>query len=126
MTVRKLNQDTGDIETSGTQFIGGREEIAQTIQTRLRLFLGEYFRDIQDGTPWFQQILGKFSNLNIAEALLRNRILETEGVVKLLTFSMDYGLETRKLTVTSSVLTTYGDLEIVYDGTINESGISIN
>ena len=62
MTVRRLD-DNGDIATSGIQFIGQAEEIAQTVKTRLKLFLGEYFRDINDGTPWFQQILGKGSSL---------------------------------------------------------------
>ena len=53
MTVRKLDEN-GDIVTSGVQFITERDEIAQTVKTRLRLFLGEYFRDTTDGTPWFE------------------------------------------------------------------------
>lgn len=115
MTVRRLSAETGDLVTRGQQFITGREEIAQTIQTRLRLFLGEYFRDITDGTPWFQRILGKFENLNAVEAILRNRIARTEGVIRLLSFSLDYDLAARRVSVSSFVLTRFGEQEILFN-----------
>lgn len=107
MTVRKLDEN-GDIVTQGTQFLTGVEEIEQTIRTRLRLFLGEYFRDITDGTPWFEQILGKGASMNVREAVLRNRISRTPGVVRLTSFNTDFNVDTRKYTVTAGVLTTYG------------------
>ncbi len=108
MTVRLLDE-TGDIVTSGTIFTGGQAEIEQTIRTRLRLFLGEYFRDITDGTPWFEQILGKGVNMSAREAALRNRIANTPGVIRLTSFSLDFpSVDARSLTVTASVLTQYG------------------
>lgn len=108
MTVRLLDED-GDIVTNGTIFTTGQEEIAQTIRTRLRLFLGEYFRDITDGTPWFEQILGKNVNVSAREAALRNRIANTPGVIRLTAFSLDYpSVDARSLTVTASALTQYG------------------
>lgn len=123
MTVRKLDPETLDLVTSGALFLNGREEIAQTIQTRLRLFLGEYFRDITDGTPWFQQILGKFENLNSVEAILRNRIFTTEGVVRLLSFNLGYNLDNRTIIVSSYVLTQFGEQEVIYNGTVNPTGL---
>jgi len=108
MTVRKLD-DNGDIVTQGTIFITAQEEIEQTIRTRLRLFLGEYFRDITDGTPWFEQILGKGVNMSAREAVLRNRIANTPGVIRLTAFKLDFpDVNARVLTVTASVLTQYG------------------
>lgn len=109
MRVRALDEN-GDIVTNGNIFIYDRECIRQTIVTRLKLFLGEYFRDINDGTPWFESILGKFQNINAVEAILRNRIVRTTGVVRLLSFNMDYDANdtTRTLTVSGSVLTQYG------------------
>lgn len=107
MTVRKLDEN-GDIVTQGVIFINGQQEIEQTIRTRLRLFLGEYFRDITDGTPWFEQILGKGTSQSAREAALRNRIARTPGVIRLTSFSTDFDLNTRKLTVTASVLTSFG------------------
>jgi hypothetical protein len=108
MTVRLLDEN-GDIVTSGTIFTTGQAEIEQTIRTRLRLFFGEYFRDITDGTPWFEQILGKGVNMSAREAVLRSRIANTPGVIRLTAFSLDFpSVDARSLTVTASVLTQYG------------------
>jgi len=113
MQVRRLNE-AGDLVTRGNMFLTDRSAIAQTIVTRLKLFLGEYFRDVRDGTPWFQQILGKFENMNAVEAIIRNRIVRTQGVVRLLAFGMDYDLPTRALSVSAQVLTIYGEQEIQF------------
>lgn len=122
MSVRRLDEN-GDIITRGQIFMGGREGVAQTIQTRLRLFLGEYFRDVLDGTPWFQSILGKFENLNAVEAILRARIVQTPGVVRLLSFNLDYNLDLRTITVSSFVLTQFGEQEVIFNGTVDTAGI---
>lgn len=116
MTVRALDPVTGGIVTSGVQFLTGVEEIAQTIETRLALFLGEYFRDITDGTPWFEQILGKGSSLEGKEAAIKNRIIRTEGVVQLTSFNTDFDIPTRAYTVSASVLTIYGETTINING----------
>lgn len=115
MTVRKLDEN-GDIVTHGVMFLKEREEIEQTIKTRLRLFLGEYFRDITDGTPWFEQILGKGASMSAREAALRNRIVRTPGVVRLTSFSTDFDVNTRKYTVTAGALTTYGLVTVTENG----------
>ncbi len=108
MTVRLLDEN-GDIVTRGEMFTSGVNEIEQTIRTRLRLFLGEYFRDTTDGTPWFEQILGKGVNMSAREAVLRSRIANTPGVIRLTAFSIDFpSVDARALTVTASVLTQYG------------------
>lgn len=113
--VRGLDKD-GDIITRGNVFIHGRESVAQTIVTRLKLFLGEYHLDIRDGTPWFQSILGKNNNINAVEAILRRRIRQTKEVVAILSFNMDYNLDSRSLNISGSVLTEYGEAEFIYNG----------
>lgn len=116
MTVRRLDEDTGDIVTSGQQFITGAKEIAQTVKTRLALFLGEYFRNILDGTPWYEQILGKFSSLDIVESVLRVRISATPGVIRLTSFSTDFNIDTRNYSVTAGILTEFGVDEVTING----------
>ena len=112
MTVRLIDPDTGDIVTSGDQFISGVEEIAQTVKTRLRLFLGEYFRDVTDGTPWWESILGKDGTLSSKEAIIKSRILRTDGVVRLVSFSTDFDINTRVYTVNAGILTAFGATEL--------------
>lgn len=115
MTVRRLDEN-GDITTSGTQFITGRAEIVQTLNTRLRLYSGEYFRDITEGTPWFQSVLTKNTSLANKEAVLKSRILQTDGVLKLTNFSTDFNNVTRAYSITVGVLTPYGAEELQIDG----------
>lgn len=123
MRVRKLDEN-GDIATSGTIWLYDREAVAQTIATRLRLFLGEYFRDIQDGTPWFQEILGKPESISRVDSILKSRIAQTEGVNRLTSFETDYDPVSRQYSVKCSVLTQWGavDLELnegLISGAIN-------
>lgn len=115
MTVRRLDNN-GDIATSGTQFISERDEIAQTVRTRLGLFLGEYFRDITEGTPWFQNVFSKRTSLASKEAAVRNRILRTNGVQRLTKFETGYDITTRKYTVNVGILTRYGEEDLNITG----------
>jgi len=49
--------------------------IAQAIKTRLMLYLGEWFLDIKDGLPLWQQILGqRIKNKSIVDEIITNRI----------------------------------------------------
>ena len=107
MTVRKLD-DSGDIATSGEQFINDVEEIAQTVRTRLKLFLGEYFRDINDGTPWFQDILGKGQSLDVKDATIKRRVLQTSGVISIFDFNTDYDLKLRTYSVSMGIFIDFG------------------
>jgi hypothetical protein len=116
MTVRAIDPVTGDIVTNGIQFISEREEIVQTVKTRLALFLGEYFRDITDGTPWYESILGKNTNTDVADAILRQRIASTKGVIRLISYSSSFDPVTRKLNVSAGILTQFGMDTVVLDG----------
>tara|TARA_R110002049_G_scaffold101556_11_gene246520 strand:+ start:1832 stop:2179 length:348 start_codon:yes stop_codon:yes gene_type:complete len=111
MTVRLLDE-SGDIVTSGKQFTTGATEVAQTVATRLRLYLGEDFRNIQDGTPWWESILGKEGTLSSKEAIIKNRIIRTDGVTKILSFTTDFDISTRAYSVKVGILTKYGETEL--------------
>lgn len=108
----RLLQENGDITTNGRQFVEGIESVEQLIKTRLRLFLGEYFRNIKDGTPWWQQVLGKNRSRAIAEATIRDRIAQTEGVVRITEFTATY--TERTILINASVMTRYGEGFIEY------------
>ena len=109
MTVRLLDS-AGDITTSGTQFVGEVAEISQTIKTRLALYFGEYFRDINEGTRWFEDVLGKQPTLTSRAAELRRRIITTVGVEEITKFDADFDLSNRRLSVVAEVRTTGGEL----------------
>lgn len=119
MIGHKLSTD-GDLVTHGEMWVQGKECIAQAVKTRLKLYLGEYFRDISDGVPWFEKIDGTagilqkgYSGTEV-ENILRLRILETDGVLKILKFSTDWDLQTRKYSVSALIFTKYGETEVQY------------
>ena len=122
MRVRKLDS-SGDIVTNGETWLKDAESIAQTVKTRLKLFVGEYFRDVTEGVPWFENadgtpgIFGKGYSLTQVERILKRRILQTEGVLKLLSFSTDFNNSERRLSVECTILTTYGEATFSYGNT---------
>lgn len=97
----------GDIKTSGRQFLTGDDAVGRGIYHRLRFFLGEYFINITDGTPWFNGILGKTPQ-DIAEVNLKQRILTAPGVAEITRFKFEPDPAQRSLTVTASVTTENG------------------
>ncbi len=118
MTVRRLDAN-GDIVTSGQQFITERLEAGQTVVTRLKLFLNEYFRDLTEGTPWFQDILGKATNLGVKEAAIKRRILQTEGVNSIITFDTNFDINSHEYEVATTILTDFGEISLAQQGLIN-------
>lgn len=109
--VRKLDE-AGDVMFGrGLQsFHSGSPATVQRVRTRLLLVLGEWFLDTGEGTPWFenedsnvQPIMGVPRNLGYAEAVLKARILGTDGVASLESFEMSFNGETRKLSVSATV-----------------------
>lgn len=87
------------------------EAVALAIETRLKLWVGEWFADTSDGTGWSQAILGKQSK-NLYELTLRQRVLETYGVVSIETFQSYLDRDSRKLTVSMVVNTIFGQSEV--------------
>ncbi len=93
----------GDIVTSGEHFAKGKEATRQGVIRRLRLFLGEYFLDATDGTPWFSGILGK-TDQDFAEAALKRRIITTPGVIGISSFSLTIEQRERRIVVQAEVI----------------------
>ena len=122
MRVRKLDSN-GDIVTSGVTWATEAEAVAQTVKTRLRLFLGEYFRDITVGVPWLSQangepgILAKGFSQDQVESLLRLTIAQTDEVLQLLEFESTYDINTRKISIKATILTKYGEAKLSYGNT---------
>jgi len=85
--------------------------VSQAISTRLKLLKGEWFEDVSEGLPLFQSILGQngtTNNLTIADALIKERIVGTQDVTSIESFSSTYDSETRSYSFTVTVNTKYG------------------
>jgi hypothetical protein len=98
-----------DSDYAINSFVQDSPATIQAVATRLRLFKGEWFLNLDDGVPWYQEILGKSFNLPRVETIIRNRIRETEGVKELNEFSLRLASSTRLLTVSFKAATIYDD-----------------
>lgn len=91
----------------------GAYAVAQAIKTRLSLLQGEWWEDVEEGLPLFQDILGTgadMNNLLIVDGIIRDRILSTKDVLNITEF--DSLLEGRNYTFTCRVDTKYGEINI--------------
>lgn len=87
------------------------EGVAQAVKTRLLLFSGEWFLDVEEGTPWMTQVLGKHRPEDF-DPLIRRRILETQGVRELVAYESVWDAETRRLTISATITTVYGQAAV--------------
>lgn len=77
----QLGED-GDllVENGDLVLSSGLTAIAQDAQSRLLLFEGEYYLDLDRGVPWLRVVFVKRPSLNIARAVVRSTLEATPGV----------------------------------------------
>lgn len=107
MKYRRISQ-TGDyvFGYGNTSFVTDLEAVRQAILTKLKLFQGEFWEDLDDGLPFFQQIAGSRDKDTI-DMLIRSRILATPKVISIQTFTSKI-IEGRRYMATISINTAYG------------------
>lgn len=110
MQVRRLDANHDMLFGQGLLNLATEQEACmQNVRTRLYLLQGEWFLDTSAGVPWTQSIAGvKPADLPLTEALIKQRILSTVDVTALLNFELLYDTTTRRVSITSDVLTVYG------------------
>lgn len=113
MRYRKLSAD-GDYTFGNGQenfYINTPEGVGQSVKTRLLLWIGEWFLDIDEGVPYMQAIIGKKTKQE-ADIAIQERILSTEGVTELLDFQSEIDPDTRKISMSCSIDTIYGPTKV--------------
>ena len=81
MIYRQLDKDGDYILGRGTgEFLKGSDATGQAIVTSLKLLLGEWWEDVNNGLPLWQSILGQPGseiNKTSVDNIIRRRILDT-------------------------------------------------
>lgn len=83
------------------------ESPAQAVGTRLRLFSGEWFLDIEAGVPYQISALGT-GKADTIEPMIRDAVLNTQGVTAITSYSAQYDPEARTYTAALAIDTIYG------------------
>ena len=86
--------------------IDSPDAVAQAILTRLNLKQGEWFLDLNEGTPYDTLILGA-GTATFYDQAIQSRILETSGVTGIENYASYRDPTTRKLSVSCTVSTAY-------------------
>ncbi len=109
----KLDED-GDIAIENNSFvlIEGQEEIEQNLTQRLRMFYSEWFLDLREGVPYFEQVLKKVPDPVVLDSIFKRAISQTPGIEEILEFNMDVDASTRKLSLSMRCRTRDGILTI--------------
>jgi len=108
MRYRKLSP-TGDYTfgTGADFYIDSPATVAQAILTRLRLWRGEWFVNLDDGVPYYSDVLGKYTQAQ-RDAVIRRVVTLTPGVKSIVRYSSTYDSAARTFTVSMVVDTIYG------------------
>ena len=85
------------------------DAVQQAVKTRLMLYEGEWYLAPDDGTPWKTRVLGHRTE-GYRDAVLRTRILGTEGVQQITEYSSHVDRDTRTFSVDAKLDTVYGEV----------------
>ncbi len=81
LRVRKLSPEGDYMFGQGAAefMVDSPEAVAQCVKTRLELWAGDWFLDLDEGTPFRTKILGE-GTMGLYDQAIRERILATLGV----------------------------------------------
>jgi hypothetical protein len=114
MKYRKLDANGDKVWGQGLScfWINVPDAVAQLVDTRLRLWLGQWFLFLTDGTPWQTQVLGRYT-ITTRDPAIQGRILQTPGVTGLENYSSNLNRNTRDWTAQGTVNTSFGAVPFV-------------
>lgn len=108
MRVRRADEN-GDMMFGGNQAAFHRDTpdaVAQIVESRLQLWEGQWYLDLNEGTPYETQVLGKRTE-TLRDPALRARILDTPGVTEIMRYDSVLNRDTRGFTVAATISTAF-------------------
>jgi len=114
ITVRALDANGDPLQGNGqNNFLSDVYAVAQIILTRLKLFQGEWWLNLNDGLPLFQSILGSSGssrNIEIITNLISSRISQTPYVTGIVSFEVTF--TNRQLLYSGTISTQFGLISV--------------
>lgn len=107
-----VDPSTGDLDVSqGLRFTTSLAQYtAQRLFDNLSFFLNEWFLNLNEGIPYFEQIIGQKPDLALIDTLYRRAILATPGVGSISNLKLDFDRATRALAIRFEAQLTDGTL----------------
>jgi len=108
---RKLDENGDYTFGRRNAFVSETEAVAQAVKTRLLHFKGEWWENLSDGTPFFQEVAGRFfpraENPSQVDLIFSERILGTQGVSEITAFDSRIDPNTRIYSASITIKTIY-------------------
>lgn len=98
----RLNK-SGDIDVSAVGDIFITESVRQAVLIRLRWFFGEWRLGPDMGFKWFEEVFVKNPNLVKVRSLIRDEIMQVDGVTAAEVTSVKYDKAKRTATIAYTV-----------------------
>jgi hypothetical protein len=130
ITYRGLDPNGEPLYGNGqNNFVSDLYAVAQAIGTRLKLFQGEWWENVNAGTPLFQAMLGVSGvgrNPDAIALLIKQRILGTPYVLPggVSNVAASYNGATRSFSFSCSVATQFGTLTVANQPTPPTAALS--
>lgn len=100
-----------DLSTGDLQLFSQVEDLAvQQVKIRLQTFKGEWFRDIDIGVPYVQEVFGRRDTESAADANIKSTILSTDNIQSITKYSSSVKPLTRTFSVIFSAVTNSGEI----------------
>lgn len=116
--VRRLDNNWDPVYGNGqNDYLFDGDAVVQIIQSRLRLWLGEWWENLDEGLPMFQRILGvKGASKSVVDSLIQKRISGTKYVTGIQSFESEFNVETREYQCLAKVYTAFGTVLVSTGG----------
>jgi len=101
----------------------GVETVGQRVLLRLALYLGEWFLNQSEGTPWRESILVRPVDLESVRSILATRIATCPGIDSVAELNLTLERATRRLSFDFTALITQGAPGFEDQSTISASGL---
>ena len=124
----KLDQFSHDVTFTGGKIdrVNGSDEIRQRVKVAVWHYLEEYFLNLPNGVPWYEQILGRKDGAETVSQIIRNKILNVPGVLSINQFQIDYDDFSRIFKIDSDIVVEVGNGEqstiVNIDFNVNNQG----
>lgn len=107
----ELDVDGDLVVDTDVHFTSGLQAVTQEIMIRLKTFRGEWFLDLDEGVPYYQDLLGQKYNEVKARTAFRNEIQKAPYVTKVISLEVSFDRATRELRVSFKAQTIFGVTE---------------
>lgn len=94
------------------KIIEGLDSLSENIDQRLQLFLGKYFMDTTKGVPYFEEILKKPVDPDLAASVLNSEILKEPEVTNIKNVTAGLDRDTRKFSYSVIIESVFGETEV--------------